>query len=125
MNAARGMIGTYAMIIGLFLLVEGIWGLFSPVVFGVLTTNMTHAVIHILLGMAGIWTGMKGGAREFCLFLGGLLLAVGVLRFVPGVGGLIVDILNVNPAVAYVNIVVGIVTLFVALSSDRSRMANA
>ena len=44
MNPARGMIGTYAIIIGLFLLVEGIWGLFSPVVFGVLTTNMTHAI---------------------------------------------------------------------------------
>jgi hypothetical protein len=36
------------------LLFEGIWGEFSDVVFGVLTTNRIHATIHILLGIVGI-----------------------------------------------------------------------
>ena len=125
MNGAEGISSRYAPIIGAFLLVEGIWGLFSPVVFGVLTTNVLHAVIHIALGIVGIWTGLKGGARGFCLFLGALLLAVGILRFVPGVGDLIVAMLNVNPAVAYVNIAIGIVTLLVAFASDRSRATAA
>ncbi|MBA2706269.1 MAG: DUF4383 domain-containing protein, partial [Gemmatimonadaceae bacterium] len=98
------------------------WGLFSPVVFGVLTTNTLHAIIHIGLGVTGIWTGMKGGSRQFCIFLGGLLLAVGVLRFVPGVGELIVSILNVNAAVAYLNIVVGIVALLVGFGAARTRI---
>ena len=121
MNRENGISGPYAIIIGVFLLIEGIWGEFSDVVFGVLTTNRIHATIHILLGIIGVWTGLKGGARGFCIFLGVLLIAVGVLRFVPGVGDLIVSLLNVNRAVAYFNIVVGVVSLVVAFVSRRSR----
>ncbi|MEO5903736.1 MAG: hypothetical protein ABIQ55_06990, partial [Gemmatimonadaceae bacterium] len=76
----KGLSSTFAMVIGAFLLVEGIWGMFSPVVFGVLSTNWLHAGIHIVLGLVGIWTGMKGGSRGFLTFLGVLLVAVGVLR---------------------------------------------
>ena len=122
MNRPGGVSGPFAMIIGAFLLVEGIWGLFSPVVFGVLTTNVVHAVIHIVLGIVGLWTGLTGGSRRFCMFLGILLIAVGVLRFVPVVGDLLVSILNVNPAVAYFNIVVGIVAVLVARASGDSRL---
>lgn len=111
----------FAIIIGVFLLVEGIWGEFSDVVFSVLTTNRIHATIHILLGIVGIWAGLKGGSRGFLIFLGLLLAAVGVLWFVPGISAVVVDILNVNQAVAVFNIVVGIGSLIVAFVSRRSR----
>lgn len=114
----------FAMVIGAFLLIEGIWGLTSPIVFGVLTTNLTHAVIHILLGVIGLATGWMGRARGFCIFLGILLLAVGVLRFVPGTDQLIVQILNVNFAVACVNIAVGAVALLLSLMSNRANVAR-
>lgn len=117
----RTISGTFAIIIGVFLLIEGIWGEFSDVVFGVLTTNRIHATIHILLGIVGIYTGLKGGSRGFLIFLGILLAAVGILRFVPGIGELIVSILNVNPAVAYFNIAAGIVSLLIAFLASRSR----
>lgn len=116
----RTISGLFAIIIGVFLLIEGIWGEFSDVVFGVLATNRIHATIHILLGIVGIYTGLKGGSRGFLIFLGVLLAAVGILRFVPVVGDLIVSILNVNPAVAYFNIIVGIVSLIIAFTSNRS-----
>ena len=74
---------------------------------------MLHAVIHILLGIISLWLGFHGRARGFCKFLGILLLAVGVLRFVPGTREIIIILLNVNPAVAYVNIVVGVLAFFV------------
>lgn len=111
----------FAIIVGVFLLVEGIWGETSDVVFGVLTTNRIHATVHILLGIVGIWTGLKGGSRGFLIFLGVLLAAVGILWFIPGTRALVVDILNVNQAVAVFNIVVGIVSLVVAFVSRRSR----
>ena len=117
MNGRTDAASRFALVIGVLLLIEGIWGHFSHVVFGVLTTNPTHAAIHILLGLIGIYTGLKGGARQYCLFLGGLLLVVGVLRFVPGVGSMIVSILNVNEAVAIVNIVVGAIALMIGLRS--------
>ena len=115
----------FAIIIGIFLLIEGLWGEFSDVVFGVLATNRIHATIHILLGIVGIYTGLKGGSRGFCIFLGILLVVVGVLRFVPGIGDLIVAILNVNPAVAYFNIAVGILSLIAAFVSNRSPLAES
>jgi len=94
---------------------------FSPVVFGVLTTNVTHAIIHILLDAAGIGAGLAKKARGFCIFLGALLLAVGLLRFVPGVDDLLVRILNVNEAVAFFNIAVGAVSQTLGLLPGHSR----
>ncbi len=49
----------------------------------------------------------------------------GVLRFVPGIGDLVVSILSVNLAVAYFNIVVGIVLLLIAFASRRSRVTES
>ena len=102
---------TFAMVIGIFLLVEGVWGLFSDVVFGFLTTNLLHAAIHIALGLIGISLGKNDKARGYCIFLGALLLAVGILRFIPGINNILIDLLNVNVAVALVNILVGIMAL--------------
>lgn len=114
-----GPAGPFAILIGAFLLIEGILGLSGPVVFGVFSTNTTHAVIHILLGLVGLAVGISGKARHYCIFLGGLLLTVGVLRFVPGIAVMLVDLLNVNYAVAAFNIVVGVVSLLVARSSPQ------
>lgn len=121
----RGITSIFAIIIGVFLLVEGIWGETSDVVFGVLTTNRIHATIHILLGIIGIYTGLKGGAKGFLTFLGILLVAVGILFFVPGVGGLIVSILNVNQAVAIFNIIVGIISLIIAFMPQNTQSVKA
>lgn len=115
----------FATLLGAFLLIEGIWGLFSPVVFGVLSTNTLHAVIHIALGIAGILAGRREFSREYLLGVGGLLLLVGILRFVPGASELVVSLLNVNVAVAYVNIAVGVISLLIALRAPRAPAAPA
>ena len=122
MNRTNGPSGAFAIVVGAFLIIEGIWGFFSPVVFGVLTTNTLHAAIHVLLGIAGIWTGLKGGSRGFCLFLGALLLAVGVFWFLPVLGDLVRSLLNVNLAVTYLNIALGIVSLIVGVVSRPRRV---
>ena len=117
MNRANGACGLFAMLVGAFLLVEGVWGLSSPIVFGVLTTNTLHAVIHITLGVIGVWVGLRTGARKFCLFLGALLVAVGALWFFPVAGSIITSLLNVNAAVAYLNLGVGAVALVLAFTA--------
>lgn len=123
MNNTAAPTSRFALVLGAFLLIEGIWGLFSPVVFGVLSTNLLHACIHVALGAIGLFLGMKGNARGYCLSVGGLLLVVGVLYFIPGVSDLIVSILAVNRPVAILNIVVGIVALAIAQMSGRLRDA--
>ena len=111
----------FAVIIGSFLIIEGTWGLFSQVVFGVLTTNKTHAAIHIILGVAGIYFGTQGGVRSYCIFLGSLLLAVGVLFFINGADELIIRLINVNKPVAYLNIFLGIISLVIAMISSEKK----
>lgn len=106
-----GASGGFAVVLGLLLLIEGVWGLFSPVVFGVLSTNVLHACIHVMLGGLALWAGATGHARGFLGFLGVLLLAVAALWFIPATRGLIIDTLSVNRAVAIVNLVVGILCL--------------
>lgn len=120
----EGMSSTFATILGAFLLVEGIWGMFSPVVFVVLSTNWLHASIHIILGLVGIYVGMKGGAKGFLTFVGVLLIVVGVLRFVPGVNDFVVSLLNVNYPVAYFNIAVGIISIIVARTSRSAAITT-
>ncbi len=115
MSAAR----LFATVVGAFMLIEGIWGLFSPVVFGVLSTNWLHASIHIVLGIAGLVLGRGSAARPYALIVGLILLVVGVLRFVPGLSDFVVSLLNVNFPVAYLNIVVGIAGILAWMMSRR------
>lgn len=110
----------FATVLGVFLLIEGVWGLFSPIVFGVLSTNILHAVIHIVLGALGIWAGRSGMARNYLLGVGGLLLLVGILRFVPGASDLVISLLNVNVAVGYFNIAIGVISLLIGFSAPKT-----
>jgi hypothetical protein len=115
-GAASGL----SLLLGIFLLVEGVWGLFSPVVFGVLSTNVLHACIHIVLGGLALWAAATRHAGGFLGFLGALLLLVAALWFIPGTRSFIVDTLGVNRAVAIVNLVVGLLCLFVRTSGPRT-----
>jgi hypothetical protein len=115
-GAASGL----AVVLGILLLIEGIWGLFSPVVFGVLSTNVLHACIHIILGGLALWAGPARHARGFLGFLGVLLVLVAVLWFIPATRSFIVDTLSVNRAVAIVNLVVGVLCLLVRSAGPRT-----
>ncbi|WP_373056740.1 DUF4383 domain-containing protein [Zunongwangia sp. H14] len=105
-----------AILIGIFLVVQGSWGLIDPPPFEIFSTNIAHAVIHILLGIAGVWSAIKGSSYKFNLFLGILLLLVGVLWLIPGIQQLLINLLNINRAVAYLNISIGVVSLFTAFA---------
>jgi len=117
----RSISSILALLISIFLITEGIWGEFIDVIFGVLTTNRIRASIHILLGLIGIITALKGGARMFLVVVGAIILLVGVLWFIPTTSSLMVDLLAVNRPVAILNTIVGIVALLVGLSDRRER----
>lgn len=98
--------------------------MFSPVVFGVLSTNKLHATIHILLGILGIYTAMRTGARTWCYGVGALIVVVGILWFVPGISEIIVSLRNVNKAVAIFNIVAGVIAIVVARMSPATSVTT-
>ena len=118
-------VNVFVVALGLFLVIEGLWGLFSPVVFGVLTTNGLHAIIHLILGVTGIYTGLRNHARNYGIYVGMLLLVVGVLYFLTGPDQVIIDLLNVNKAVAVLNIVVGIAAILFALLTPKPLMPGS
>ena len=114
MKKPLSAVNFFALILGVFLVIEGLWGMFSDVVFGIFTTNLLHAFIHIFLGVTGIYLGSRNKARKYALLTGILLLMVGVLYFVPGADAFVIKLLNVNDAVAYLNIIVGIIAILLA-----------
>lgn len=119
MTKPLNAVNVFAIALGIFLTIEGALGLFNPMVFGLFSTNPLHAIIHLLLGVSGIYAGLRNHARNFSLFTGILLLVVGLLFFLPAVGALLVKILNLNKAVALFNIVVGIVAILFALLTPK------
>ncbi len=133
-EAAVSWTGRWAQLLGLFFVVDGVWGLFSPVTFGLFTTNLTHSVIHLALGVAGLWLGSRAQsrahrlqgdtatARGYVVAVGVLLAVVGVARFVPGLADVVVQVLNVNTAVAVLNITLGAVSLVVASLTGRRHL---
>ena len=109
------------LILPAFLLSKGIWGLFSPVVYGVLTTNRTHAIVHILLGVAGLIARWKGAIKGYFGFLGSLLIVVAFLWLLPATRDVLSDLLNMNSAVAILNFVLGVVALAIAITANPRR----
>lgn len=104
----------FSVVIGAFLLFAGIWGIYSDVIFNVLTTSFTFAIIQIMFGVLGIILGLKKHAKGYCILIGLLLLAIGILRFVPGAVHYVIDAFNINKPAAYLNIALGIMALIVA-----------
>ncbi len=101
----------YTILVSGFLLAEGCWGLFSPVVFGVLSTSIFQSVIYLILAIAGIIYSRRGAVRQFNIFAGICLSLIGLSWFMQGLGESVVGILNMNAMIAYLNITLGIVFL--------------
>lgn len=105
---------------GVFYIVDGIWGFFSPITFGILGTNTLHTITHLLMGIAGLYTARTTGARLWCMAIGSMVLPVGVFYFVPGTHDLLVSIFNLNQPVSILNIVVGALALLIARNSKTT-----
>lgn len=112
-------VNIFAVSLGIFLVVIGFAGLFDPLVFGIFSSNFLHAFIHLVLGVTGIYTGLRNHARKFSLYVGILLLVVGVAYFIPNLGELVVKAFNVNHAVAVLNIVLGIAAILFAMLTPK------
>lgn len=105
----------FALLIGIFLLLQGIWNLADPPFLGIFTSNLFHAVIHVVLGIVGIWTGLRSGAYTFLIFLAILLVTVGILFFIESARDLLIGLFNVNKAVAWLNITLGGLSLLAVI----------
>lgn len=116
--------GRVTLGLSLFLLLEGSWGLASPVVLGIFTTNRAHAIIHLVLGVIGLLAWRKGFTKSYLGFVGSLLIVVAFLWFLPPTRSVPAGLLRVNLAVAIFNLLVGAGAIFVAATARTVRRVS-
>lgn len=109
--------GGFAMFAGAALIVEGLWGLFSDQVFGVITINRTRAVIHLALGIGAIVAAVRGRPLGYLTSLGGLLLAVAIVWSLPLGREFLTKLLAINQPAAVFDLLLGFLCLLMGSAS--------
>ncbi|MEK6918918.1 MAG: DUF4383 domain-containing protein [Nanoarchaeota archaeon] len=104
---------TFALILGIVLLLVGIWGFFTTSILGIFGVNMIQSVIHVIVGLLGIYAGTKGMGYGYNMAVGWGGIVLGILGFVPGVDSLLMSLLNINTAITVLHLVIGVVCLAV------------
>ncbi len=93
------MVKTFNKVVGVILLVLGLWGLAEPNLLGMHLTPM-HNIIHLLTAAMALYMGFAASvsaARTFSIAFGAVYLLLGVLGFVAP--GLVTSVIG-HPAVS-------------------------
>lgn len=110
---------TYALILGIVLLLVGIWGFFSMSLLGIFGVNMAQSVLHVIAGAIGIYAGTKGKGYGYNMWLGWIALVVAILGFIPGTNTLLMNWLNINMGTTVLHLAIGIVSLGVYYGAKK------
>ena len=103
----------YAICIGTSLEVLGLIGFVSQPMAGVVGANVLLSFVHLVVGAFG-WFALKGFGRTYSGAMGGLLLFLGVLGFVPGTASALSSIFGINAGTSSLHAIVGGVSLAMA-----------
>lgn len=124
----------YATLVGAALVIGGIVGFFysasfgSPGevddVFGLLSVNAWHNLVHILTGAVGLLVAGYA-ARQYALWLGIVYLAIAIWGFVIGSGASILGFLPVNTADDFLHLVLGVLGVASGLATPAKRAGRA
>ena len=104
---------TYAMIIGVVLVLLGLVGFVNHPILGYFGVNTAQNILHLVGGALIIWLSMNS-AKAVNMWVGIVALVVGILWFVPVVGDLLTTIFAINNYISYLHVAVGVVSLGVA-----------
>ena len=106
---------TYAMVIGVVLILLGLIGFFNNPILGYFGVNIAQNLLHLVGGALILWLSMKGSSKATNMWVGLIALVVGLLWFAEGLdGGLLDKIFGINAAISYLHIAVGVVSLGVS-----------
>jgi hypothetical protein len=110
---------TFALVLGIVLLLVGIWGFFTDSILGIFGVNATQSVLHVIAGIFGVYVGTKGAGEGYNSSIGWIGVVLAVLGFVPGASDLLMSLLNVNMATTYLHLVIGVVSLGVYYTAEK------
>ena len=103
---------TYAMIIGVVLVLLGLVGFVNHPILGIFGVNTYQDILHLVGGALILWLAMKGSSKATNMWVGIVALVVGLLWFAEGLdGGLLNQIFAINANISYLHIAVGVVSL--------------
>ena len=107
---------TFALILGIVLLLVGIAGFVDNSLVGdsgYFGTNTFQDVLHLIAGICGIYAGTKGIGKGYNMTIGWIALVLGIIGFIPGVDTLLANLLNINTSITVLHLVIGIVCMIV------------
>ncbi len=107
---------TYAMVIGVVLLLVGVIGLFTQTIiwFGV---NILQSILHIIGGALGVWLASKNKPKGYNMWLGYIAAVVAIFGFV--VPSFMATLLNINMATTYLHVIIAVASLIVAFGTKE------
>ena len=104
----------YTTVLGVVLVLLGLVGFVNAPILGIFGVNTYQNILHLVGGAVVLWFGMKGSAKATNMWLGIIALVVGVLGLIPVAKDLLASIFAINPAITYLHLAVGVVSLGVA-----------
>ena len=110
---------TFALVLGLILLIVGIWGFFNQSILGIFGVNTTQSVLHVIAGLFGLYVGTKGEGPGYNGSIGWIGIILAVLGFIPGTSDMLLNLLNINTATTVLHLVIGIVSLLVYYKAEK------
>ncbi len=112
-----GVQKTYAFILGLVLLIVGIWGFFTQSILGIFGVNTLQSVLHVIAGLFGLYVGTSGEGSGYNSVIGWIGIILGILGFVAA--DLLISLLNINSSITYLHIVLGVLSLIVYYGASK------
>ena len=120
----------YATLVGGTLVVAGIIGFFysasfntNPAdvddVFGILSVNGWHNMVHILTGALGLLVAGYA-ARQYALGLGVVYIAIAVWGFIIGSGDFILGFIPVNTEDNFLHLILGVVGVAAGIATPAT-----
>ena len=113
---------TFALILGVVLLLVGVLGFIdNPLVGddGLFGTNPMQNVLHLIAGAFGVYVGTKGMGPGFNMTIGWIGIVLGVLGFIGPIADLFASLLNINTAITVLHLAIGVVCLIVYYGASK------
>lgn len=113
---------TFALILGVVLLLVGILGFINnPLVgdSGLFGTNTMQDILHLIAGAFGVYVGTKGMGPGFNMTIGWIGIVLGVLGFIGPIADLFASLLNINTAITVLHLAIGVVCLLVYYGASK------
>lgn len=124
----------YATVVGAVLVLAGIIGFFysasfgSPGnvddVFGILSVNAWHNIVHILTGAIGLLVAGYA-ARQYALGLGIVYLVIAIWGFIIGSGNSILGFIPINTADDFLHLILGALGIAAGLATPVANTRTA